>query len=121
MASKAASVHGLNFLPTLFCRAPDIRLISTTLPFTQSPIHEGQENWLPNAAIFASTNQTTIIAIKPVCRTHVASKAASVRGLTLFCRAADGRLIVDFAGVAAVARIQVREYIEVCLRATSRF
>ena len=51
----------------------------------------------------------------------MASKAASVRGLTLFCRAADGRLIVDFAGVAAVARIQVREYIEVCLRATSRF
>ena len=55
----------------------------------------------------------------------MASKAASVRGLTfcptLFCRAADGRLIVDFAGVAAVARVQVREYIEVCLRATSRF
>ena len=66
-----------------------------------------------------------MIAIKPMCRIHVASKAASVRGLTfcptLFCRAADGRLIVDFAGVAAVARVQVREYIEVCLRATSRF
>ena len=80
---------------------------------------------MTEVAIFASTNQTTMVAIKPVCRIHVASKAASVRGLTfrptLFCRAADGRLIVDFAGVAAVARVQVREYIEVCLRATSRF
>ena len=65
-----------------------------------------------------------MVAIKPVCRIHVASKAASVRGLTFrptLCRAADGRLIVADAGVAAVARVQVREYIEVCLRATSRF
>ena len=55
----------------------------------------------------------------------MASKAASVRSLTfrptLFCCAADGRLIVDVAGVAVVARVQVREYIEVCLRATSKF
>ena len=91
--------------------------MSTALPLTQCPIHKGPENWLTEVAIFASTNQTTMDTIKPVCRIHAASKAASVRGLTfrptLFCRAADGRLIVDFAGVAAVARVQVREYIGV--------
>ena len=92
---------------SLLLHSADSHLISTSLPFTQSRISHTRENWLPEVAIFASTNQTTTVAIKPVCRIHVASKAASVRGLTfrptLFCRAADGRLIVDVAGVAAVA------------------